>query len=177
MMPDQKIIGSAQFPMTWIPTEFHVKHIHDMELSDLDQRTVMAYDNFDEIVTAYANNFYAFSVFLDGKPVAAYLLFNLWPGNWEVTVFKDKNFANENIVTFTRCSRRMIEHISKLDNVRRLQITVRNDNPYALRWAELIGFSHEAFLEAYAPDGCDAHIFKRLNHGIHSTSSRTRQTR
>ncbi len=114
-------------------------------------------------------------IFLDGKPVAAYLLYNLWPGNWEVTVFKDKNFANENIVTFTRCSRRMIEHISRLDNVRRLQITVRNDNPYALRWAELIGFSHEAFLEAYAPDGCDAHIFKRLNHGIHSTSSRTRR--
>jgi len=171
-MPDKKIIESARFPVTWIPTEFHVKHIHAMNLSHLDQRTVNAYDSFDEIVSSYADRFYSFSVFLDGKPVAAYLLYNLWPGNWEVTVFKDLDFADQNIVTFTRCSRRMIEYISNLDNVRRLQITVRNDNPYALRWAELIGFSHEAFLEAYAPDGCDAHIFKRLNHGIHSTSSR-----
>ena len=60
MMPDQKIIGSAQLPMTWIPTEFHVKHIHDMELSDLDQRTVAAYDNFDDIIVRMLTIFMPF---------------------------------------------------------------------------------------------------------------------
>jgi len=177
MMPDREIIDAAQFPATWMIAPFHVEHIHAMQLSELDQRTIKAYDNFDDLVVAYANNFYAFSILIDGLPVASYLLFNLWSAHWEVTVFKDFRFAEANTVTFTRGSRRMIEHIANLPYVRRLQITVRDDNPYALRWAELIGFSHEAFLEAYAPDGCDAHIFKRLNHGIHSTGSRFRQTR
>jgi len=172
MMPDREIIESSRFPAAWKIIPFHVKHIHYMSLSELDLRTVKAYDNFDEMVTAYAERFYAFTVCIDDKPVASYLLFNLWPGNWEVTVFKDFGFAKANSLTFTMGSRRMIGHIVNLPYVRRLQITVRDDNPYALRWAELIGFKHEAFLESYAPDGCDAHILKRLNHGIHSTGSR-----
>ena len=175
MMPNEDIIRSANFPGHYEIKEFHVKHIRSMRLWQADMNTIAAYDDFDTIISEYASRFFSFTVFDGEKPILCYLFFPLWHGNWEVTVFKDADYVTKKPVEMTKCSKNMIKFISSMTFVRRLQITVRNDNPRAVRWAKTIGFTREAFLRSYASDGCDCHIFARLNHGFHSTGIGSRR--
>jgi RimJ/RimL family protein N-acetyltransferase len=47
-------------------------------------------------------------------------------------------------------------------SLHRLQLTVRLDEPRALRWAEYLGFEIEGLMRKYSPDGADTYILARV---------------
>jgi ribosomal protein S18 acetylase RimI-like enzyme len=47
-------------------------------------------------------------------------------------------------------------------SLHRLQLTVRSDEPRALRWAEYLGFEIEGLMKKYSPDGADTYILARV---------------
>lgn len=50
----------------------------------------------------------------------------------------------------------------KHTHLARVEMAVRSDNKVDMRWAKMLGFKLEGFMEKYFPDGSDAFLLARV---------------
>lgn len=104
---------------------------------------------------------YGFAV-MDGDVVVAILgLTVLHDGvaqNWAIISAEVKKHP----VAFPRLALRALETMVQDLGLRRVQMTVRNDFPRGVAFAQWLGFKYEGTLRKYGPDGSDYFMYARV---------------
>ena len=98
---------------------------------------------------------------VDGKPIAAGGVFNLWDGVAEGWVLATKDIFNYPIFCAKHIKNRT-EIIIKTNNIKRLQTSVKADCQMALRFAGWLGLKPEGRMVNYGPDGSDFIRYARI---------------
>lgn len=99
----------------------------------------------------------AYTGFVDGLPVAAAGIANLWPGRAEAWAVMTPA-TRHHMTAITRAVRAFLD----LAEVRRIDCAVKADFEAGHRWARLLGFEQEGVMRAYGPDGCDYARYARV---------------
>lgn len=63
---------------------------------------------------------------------------------------------------FFRHTARRIDFWQRTMNVQRLQTTIRDNHPFLIKWIKLLGFSLEARMRKFGPEGDDYFLFARV---------------
>lgn len=95
------------------------------------------------------------------KPVVCFGFVPIWSGVAEAWMIGSKP-AREYPMTMTRTGKKAMD-IAKISmGLHRLQITVRNTDKKAEKWAYAIGFQKESTMRGYGPDGSDYLMMTRF---------------
>lgn len=103
----------------------------------------------------------AVTVLVNTHPVAIFGCIMLWPGvaeMWSIISDDARRYPKQLTVVAKAFSDIAVQSLS----LHRLQITVRYDDPRALRWAKYLGFEPEGLMMKYSPDGMDTYILSRI---------------
>lgn len=92
-----------------------------------------------------------------GRPVFCGGAWNLWPGRTVVWAILSES-AGRIMPRLTRSTRRYLDLLPE----RRVECYVDAGFEQGERWARLLGFTHEAKLRAFLPNGNDAHLYARV---------------
>ena len=79
----------------------------------------------------------------------------------EVWMLPGKNI-DRYAVSLLRCARQMLKQVMKEHGFERLQITVRQQNVTAYKFAKALYFEDEGLLRKYGPEGADYIIMSRI---------------
>lgn len=139
---------------------FHRTHLERMEISDDDNRSLDALEDRALAVQGMEDSPYAWTVFHQLKPIAAFGVEVKWTGVAEAWMLTGEG-ARKNPIILTRAARRFFERIGPALNLQRLQIVVSVERSYALQWARFLNFEEEGRMKRYGPEGCDYLMFAR----------------
>lgn len=106
----------------------------------------------------------AVTALVHGKPVAMFGCIKIWTGvgeMWSIISDDARRYPKQ----LTLVAGAFSDIVTQSLSLHRLQITVRSDEPRALRWAKYLGFEIEGLMRKYSPDGTDTYILARVNHG------------
>tara|TARA_Y100000004_G_scaffold181104_1_gene226421 strand:- start:109 stop:558 length:450 start_codon:yes stop_codon:yes gene_type:complete len=96
----------------------------------------------------------AFTYFLDGKPVFACGIVQLWDGVAEAWVLAGKNIFDIKFLA-AKTIKRLQDETCKKYKIRRLQTSVKAEFKRGVRFATWCGFEVEGLKKQYGPDGSD----------------------
>jgi hypothetical protein len=133
------------------------------EPADLDQITPHSCYNHDESVKERMLNLssvvgvHLWTILCpEGKPLAVMGGYRAFSRVGEIFAYVD-----ERVVTcplhYGRATRFLINHEFDRLGFIRLQVTVKADQPWAMRWARFLGFKPEGILQKYGEE-CEDHI-------------------
>jgi ribosomal protein S18 acetylase RimI-like enzyme len=103
----------------------------------------------------------AVTALVHGKPVAMFGCIMLWTGvaeMWSIISDDARRYPKQ----LTLVAKSFSDIVAQSLSLHRLQLTVRSDEPRALRWAEYLGFEIEGLMRKYSPDGADTYILARV---------------
>lgn len=101
----------------------------------------------------------AYCVLVDGVPVAAGGLVELWEGRAHAWALLGKQ-AKHHLLPITRAIRKRLASVP----FRRIEMAVDAGFPQAIHWADMLGFECETPepMRAYSPDGRACYLFARV---------------
>jgi hypothetical protein len=144
------------FFMPFAPT-----HIQRINVETEDVLVVANKDEVESLITAQASMGPAVTVFMNAEPVAVFGFVSIWPGVSEAWLVPDERLRSIPM-TLTRIGKKVMD-IAKISmGLHRIQLTVRTTDKRAERWAYAIGFSQEAVMRKYGPDGIDYFLMSRV---------------
>ena len=103
----------------------------------------------------------AVTALVDTHPVAIFGCIMLWPNVaelWSIISDDARRYPKQ----LTLVGKAFCDIAAQSLSLHRLQITVRLDEPRALRWAKYLGFEVEGMMRKYTPDGMDSYILARV---------------
>jgi hypothetical protein len=135
-------------------------HLHYMRIRD-DQLPYAKAIPIDKMLEAQARLGLAVTAMVHNKPVAMFGIVYIWSGvgeMWSIISDDARRYPKQLTIVAKEFSDIAVQSLA----LRRLQITVRSDEPRSLRWAEFLGFENEGLLRKYSPDGVDTYILARV---------------
>jgi len=108
----------------------------------------------DNRICNYSKPGQAFTYFLNGKPVFACGIVQLWDGVAEAWVLAGKNVFDIKILA-AKTIKQLQDQTCKKYKIRRLQTSVKANFERGLRFATWCGFEVEGLKRKYGPDGTD----------------------
>lgn len=130
----------------------HMAHLFERGVSP-EMRPMMTAPRLDHLENT------AFTVQMDGVPVACGGVAEYWPGRGEAWAIVDGPVCKANFVAFHRTIKRFIES----NPTTRIEASVASDFSTGRRWVELLGFKLEADrLQSYLPNGKDGALYSRV---------------
>lgn len=101
----------------------------------------------------------SYCVLLDGKPIAAGGLVELWKGRAHAWALLGKE-AKDHLLPITRAIRK---HLARVP-YKRVEMAVDAGFPQAIHWAFMLGFECETPepMRAYSPEGRACYLFARV---------------
>ncbi len=102
----------------------------------------------------------AYAALVDGQPVAAAGVVELWTGRAHAWALIGED-AGPHMLHITRATRSFLDRLP----CRRVEMAVDAEFPQAIRWACMLGFTCETPepMRRYTPDGRDAYLFARIH--------------
>lgn len=100
-----------------------------------------------------------FTVLCDDVICGIFGMVTPWPGRGQGWAYISNSMPRR---AWPDITRRLISSIASLMNglgLHRFEITVAADHPEAIRWADRLGFTQEAKLRKYGPDGSDFFLY------------------
>lgn len=146
-------VGVCYIPM-------HPSHLHHMRITE-DQLPFAKAVSMDAMLEMQARLGLAVTALVHGKPVAMFGCIMLWTGvaeMWSIISDDARRYPKQ----LTIVAKGFSDIVAKSLSLHRLQLTVRFDEPRALRWAEYLGFEIEGLMHKYSPDGVDTYILARV---------------
>lgn len=100
----------------------------------------------------------SFAALVDGKPIAAAGVIELWTGRFHAWALMGKE-AGPHMLAITRATRAYLDTVP----LRRVEMAVDCRNHAAIRWADMLGFTRESVeMKGFAPDGRSCYLFSRV---------------
>jgi RimJ/RimL family protein N-acetyltransferase len=140
---------------------FNVSHVFQMEMKPMEQEFVDSTPDFIENLMSNANPDYSWTGVADGKIVAIFGVSELWPGVADLWMIPSVHI-NKHAMAVVRGAKAVIDKAVDDFETRRLQITVREDNQIAYRFARALGFDVECLMKSYGPEGADYYLMSRI---------------
>ena len=135
-------------------------HLHYMSITESQLPFAKAV-SMDTMLEMQARLGLAVTALVHGKPVAMFGCIVLWTGVAEIwSIISDD--ARRYPKQLTIVAKSFSDIVAQSLSLHRLQLTVRSDEPRALRWAEYLGFEIEGLMKKYSPDGADTYILARV---------------
>jgi hypothetical protein len=101
---------------------------------------------------------HSFAAIVDGKPIAAAGVIELWQSRGHCWALMGKD-AGPHMLAITRATRAFLATAP----FRRLEMAVDVNNWPAIRWAEMLGFECESVpMRGYAPDGRSCLLYAKV---------------
>jgi ribosomal protein S18 acetylase RimI-like enzyme len=138
----------------------HPSHLHHMRITE-DQLPFAKAVSMDAMLEMQARLGLAVTALVHGKPVAMFGCIMLWTGvaeMWSIISDDARRYPKQ----LTIVAKGFSDIVAQSLSLHRLQLTVRSDEPRALRWAEYLGFEIEGLMRNYSPDGADTYILARV---------------
>jgi hypothetical protein len=135
-------------------------HLHHMSMKP-DQLPSARAVSMDYMLEMQARLGLAVTALVYGKPVAMFGCIMLWTGvgeMWSIISDDARRYPKQ----LTIVAKEFSDIVTQSLSLHRLQITVRSDEPRALRWAEYLGFEVEGLMRKYSPDVEDTYILARV---------------
>jgi hypothetical protein len=135
-------------------------HLHYMSMKP-DQLPSARAVSMDHMLEMQARLGLAVTALVHGKPVAMFGCIILWTGvgeMWSIISDDARRYPKQ----LTIVAKEFSDIVTQSLSLHRLQITVRSDEPRALRWAEYLGFEVEGLMRKYSPDFEDTYILARV---------------
>lgn len=108
----------------------------------------------DNRICNYSKPGQAFTYFLNGKPVFACGIVQLWDGVAEAWLLAGKNVFDIKILA-AKTIKQLQDQTCKKYKIKRLQTSVKANFERGLRFATWCGFEVEGLKRKYGPDGTD----------------------
>lgn len=102
----------------------------------------------------------AFTAYCEGRKIACTGITLLWGGVGEAWIVVSRNARK--YIALPGSVRWLLDKVQKKMKLRRVQATVRVDNPQGRRLARWLGFEDEGVLLGYAADGMACWILARV---------------
>lgn len=138
-------------------------HLHYMNMKPEQLPSARAV-SMDHMLEMQSRLGLAVTALVHGKPVAIFGCIMLWTGVaelWSIISDDARRYPKQ----LTLVAKGFADISAQSLSLHRLQLTVRSDEPRALRWAEYLGFEIEGLMRKYSPDGADTYILARVDHG------------
>lgn len=138
----------------------HPSHLHHMRITE-DQLPFAKAVSMDAMLEMQARLGLAVTALVHNKPVAMFGCIMLWTGvaeMWSIISDDARRYPKQ----LTIVAKGFSDIVAQSLSLHRLQLTVRSDEPRALRWAEYLGFEIEGLMHKYSPDGTDTYILARV---------------
>ena len=135
-------------------------HLHYMSITESQLPFAKAV-SMDAMLEMQARLGLAVTALVHGKPVAMFGCIILWTGvaeMWSIISDDARRYPKQ----LTLVAKGFSDIVAQSLSLHRLQLTVRSDEPRALRWAEYLGFEIEGLMKKYSPDGADTYILARV---------------
>jgi hypothetical protein len=135
-------------------------HLHYMSMKPEQLPSARAV-SMDHMLEMQARLGLAVTALVHGKPVAMFGCIILWTGvgeMWSIISDDARRYPKQ----LTIVAKEFSDIVTQSLSLHRLQITVRSDEPRALRWAEYLGFEVEGLMRKYSPDFEDTYILARV---------------
>jgi len=135
-------------------------HLHHMRITE-DQLPFAKAVSMDAMLEMQARLGLAVTALVYGKPVAMFGCIMLWTGvaeMWSIISDDARRYPKQ----LTIVAKSFSDIVAQSLSLHRLQLTVRSDEPRALRWAEYLGFEIEGLMKKYSPDSVDTYILARV---------------
>jgi len=135
-------------------------HLHYMSITE-NQLPFSKAVSIDAMLEMQARLGLAVTALVHGKPVAMFGCIMLWTGvaeMWSIISDDARRYPKQ----LTLVAKSFSDIVAQSLSLHRLQLTVRSDEPRALRWAEYLGFEIEGLMRKYSPDGADTYILARV---------------
>jgi RimJ/RimL family protein N-acetyltransferase len=140
---------------------FVVNHAFEIEGGEFDGLSAQKMIGIQSMLETQAKFGFAYTCFLDGKPVAVFGCSILWEGVGEMwSVIGD--IARTKPVAMTKVGIAFVDICQISLGLHRLQITVKTSNNSAVKWARAIGFISECVMKRYSADKLDYNLMVRL---------------
>lgn len=135
-------------------------HLHYMDIKE-NQLPFSKAVSMDAMLEMQARLGLAVTALVHGKPVAMFGCIMLWTGvaeMWSIISDDARHYPKQ----LTLVAGAFSDIVAQSLSLHRLQLTVRSDEPRALRWAKYLGFEIEGLMRKYSPDGADTYILARV---------------
>ena len=150
---NQRPFGKGIFFLPAVP--------HHIERIRISNQEVLIHANYLDTAIAQLQYGVAVTGFIDRAPVAVFGFVPIWQGVAESWLLVD-DIARTKPVAMTKYGL-WAHDISKISmGLHRQQITVRITDKRAYKWALALGFTQEAVMRAYGPDGSDYYLMARF---------------
>lgn len=140
---------------------FKAEHFSLEDLRDPSMPGAMG-DKFLDVCGIYEKAGLAWTVLAAGQVVASGGVLYYWKGVGEGWMLVTKR-ANNYPLAVVKMMRKGLEEAAREMKLRRIQATVKCEDPQALRLAKMLGFRVEGRMSKYGPDGKDYYMIGRVN--------------
>jgi hypothetical protein len=136
---------------------FRKEHYRDLAVPDEGATQ----EHIDKMLTLYEKSPLSYSLFFDGKPMAAVGISSFWSGVGEVWFMPGK-LIYEHSFSVGRKLKKMIDDLIDRGGFFRVQCVVKKQDKRAVRFAKFLGGEIEGVLRQYGPDRSDYFIMGRI---------------
>lgn len=145
--------------VTWVP--FHVAHAMTMNIKSQNMETISRMLPVHQMLEMQAMCGQAVTAILHGRPAACFGAVKVWKGVEELWLLVEER-ARKFPILMTKAAKDFADYRVISENLHRLQITVRSNDPRAIQWAKRIGFEAEAVLQKYGPDQMNYILMRKV---------------
>lgn len=135
---------------------FHMEHLRQMRLQP-QQRPQL--ERLTPETLEFMEKLEGYTAFVGDTPIACAGLMDIWPGRAMAWSYLAES-AGPHLIAVTRAVRTFLD----LKAPRRTELYVDAGFEPGYRWAELLGFKREGYLEAFESDGRDQVLYARIRH-------------
>lgn len=144
------------------------KAVHGIDISDHippDPAIELAVESYgqaewDEVERSSEE---AYTVMKDDVPLACVGIVQRHYGCWLAWMIRNKSLRGVDMLPVHRCAIRSLNNLQMRNHDgRRIEMTVLQDFPEAVRWAEMLGFEREGLLRCYDHVGRSYYMYARI---------------
>jgi hypothetical protein len=144
--------------------DFEARHLDEMTNYGLDDLSDAELLEEKQYIIAQTIDDVAFTILYKGKPICVFGCLQYWNGVAEMWSLISDDFRQFPIF-LTKAGQTWADICEIAFNLHRLEITVKDEDCRAIKWAYALGFKHESFMEKYSARREDFNLFVRINHG------------
>lgn len=139
---------------------FSDAHLDRMEITQPEIVSASKFVDIKAAVAAQSRIGYSFTAFLDDNPVVCFGVIPIWNGVAEAWFIAD-DIARGKPKSLSKVAKHFLDIFEISLGLHRLQITVRNSDIRALKWAAFLGFTEEGVMLNYGPDSSNFSMMAR----------------
>ena len=128
-------------------------HFSEIELRSHELKAVSSDPNAIQRLVNVAFYGVSSTLFVEGKILAIFGYYELWPGVINIWIFPSK-YIYDHKLSYLKLARRYIKHLVRNVQFHRLQTITIADETHD-KWMWFLGFLKEGTLEKYSPDKVD----------------------